>query len=149
MAVGKASKQGPLHTVICSRRAPRCPPITNTPPCLARAPPPRNPPAGVQVSPDLPLNGLTPALQSSIDAAGTPMEWLRGVSSFALAYSPSGGRGRAARTRGGQPMFTAAMEMQEGRNFIVRPPPGGSGLNSGRPEGAGKQQRGSSGVLVF
>ncbi|GBF92274.1 hypothetical protein Rsub_05357 [Raphidocelis subcapitata] len=78
--------------------------------------------AGVQLSPGLPLgapSGAASWLRQELSAAGGAAEWLRGVSSVALAYSPEGGRGRGARTRGGQPTFTAAMEMQEGRNFIV------------------------------
>jgi hypothetical protein len=75
--------------------------------------------AGIQISPNLPLDAPTPALNAAFDQSGSAMDWLRSVSSVALAYSPDGGRGRASRTRGGQPMFTAAMEMVEGRTFIV------------------------------
>ncbi|KAI8467554.1 MAG: hypothetical protein J3K34DRAFT_430110 [Monoraphidium minutum] len=75
--------------------------------------------AGVQLRPALPLHDIAGAARAASAAAGSAPEWLRAVSSCALAYSPSGGRGRGSRTRGGQPTFTAAMEMIEGRSFLV------------------------------
>ncbi|KIY98614.1 hypothetical protein MNEG_9348 [Monoraphidium neglectum] len=71
--------------------------------------------AGLQLRPCLALHDVSGALRSATAAAGGAPEWLRAVSSVAVAYSPAAG----GRTRGGQPAFTAAMEMQEGRSFIM------------------------------
>ena len=54
--------------------------------------------AGLQLRPDIDLGAPGRALQGACRDAGGWSEWLRSVSSFALAYSPDGGRGREARS---------------------------------------------------